>query len=163
MTHHNQIGGDHYDNGLPEQWIDLMSVYQLPASEATAIKYVLRHRRKKGLQDLFKAMDYTKNLIHHFGGSAVANTNEMHIPQNRNYEVVLNYLKRVDALGREDHHITADEQGFCLLIIQGYYEKALEALCDIVKNAYSDHSAFEGLNVLNQAAIEGVFKIAKNQ
>lgn len=56
-----QIGGDHYGDSL--QPIDLIDAGDVPFSEGSIIKYVFRHRRKNGVEDLKKARWFLDRLI----------------------------------------------------------------------------------------------------
>jgi hypothetical protein len=57
-----QVGGDHYKTpGLPDlAWF--CHQHKLPFLEASAMKYLFRHRRKGGAQDLDKAIHYIELL-----------------------------------------------------------------------------------------------------
>jgi hypothetical protein len=57
-----QVGGSHYA-GTAIQHVTFCQRNRIPWCEANAIKYVLRHRRKNGRQDLEKAMHYLELLI----------------------------------------------------------------------------------------------------
>ncbi|MCC8175137.1 MAG: DUF3310 domain-containing protein [Bacteroidales bacterium] len=59
-----QIGGDHYTR-LAIQPIDFILGNNLGFCEGNVIKYVCRHRRKNGRQDLEKAIHYLQMLIAH--------------------------------------------------------------------------------------------------
>ena len=52
-----QIGGDHY-KGVSIQCYQFCTLNRIPFTLAGAIKYVTRHRKKGGLEDLKKAMHY---------------------------------------------------------------------------------------------------------
>lgn len=56
-----QVGGDHYD--APIQHWDLVVANKIPYLEAQVIKYVMRWRKKNGLQDLEKARHFLEKLI----------------------------------------------------------------------------------------------------
>lgn len=57
-----QIGGDHYKKGRI-QAIEFIHANGLDFCEGSAIKYIARHRRKGGKQDLEKAIHYIQMLI----------------------------------------------------------------------------------------------------
>lgn len=57
-------GSDHYKTGGVEPW-DLIHSAKLNFDEGNIIKYVSRHRRKDGINDLKKAMTYLKALAYH--------------------------------------------------------------------------------------------------
>ena len=56
-----QVGGDHYQ--MPIQPIDFIMKNDIPYAEGNVIKYVVRHRKKNGLEDLEKARHYIDMLI----------------------------------------------------------------------------------------------------
>jgi hypothetical protein len=56
-----QIGGGHYASEL-QHW-DLIERYGIGYLEGCATKYVTRHRKKNGKQDLLKAQHYVQKLI----------------------------------------------------------------------------------------------------
>lgn len=56
-----QIGGDHYD--MPIQPVEFSIKNGLGFAEGCVVKYISRHRRKGGLQDLLKAKYYVQILI----------------------------------------------------------------------------------------------------
>lgn len=59
-----QIGGEHYNCGSEgmEPW-DIIRAWNLDYWEGNALKYLLRWRRKGGVQDLEKAKHYIEHLI----------------------------------------------------------------------------------------------------
>lgn len=58
----SQIGGDHY-KGDKIQWVEFVHANRMPAIEAMALKYLMRWRKKGGVQDLRKAKHYIELLI----------------------------------------------------------------------------------------------------
>jgi len=56
-----QVGGDHYN--MPIQHVEFCYHNQIPYIESNIIKYIVRHDRKNGLQDLEKAKHYIDILI----------------------------------------------------------------------------------------------------
>ena len=56
-----QIGGNHYQ--LPIQPIDFITKNKLGFIEGNIIKYVVRHDKKNGLEDLEKAKHYLEMLM----------------------------------------------------------------------------------------------------
>lgn len=56
-----QVGGSHYIS--PLQHVEFCQVNRLPWCESAAIKYVLRHRKKNGKQDIQKAIHYLELLM----------------------------------------------------------------------------------------------------
>lgn len=57
-----QVGGAHYKD-LAIQPIDFIMANNLGYCEANAIKYICRHHKKNGKQDLEKAIHYLQMLI----------------------------------------------------------------------------------------------------
>jgi len=53
----SQIGGSHY-KGDKIQHFTIAMENKIPWAEAAAMKYVMRHRKKNGVQDLDKALHY---------------------------------------------------------------------------------------------------------
>ncbi len=61
ITTKTQEGGDHYQ--FPIQPIEYTLKNKLSFCEGNVIKYVTRHRKKNGLEDLKKAMQYLNFLM----------------------------------------------------------------------------------------------------
>lgn len=59
-----QVGGSHYD--MPIQPIDFITKNKLGFIEGNIIKYVVRHDKKNGLEDLQKAMHYLQMLMEEY-------------------------------------------------------------------------------------------------
>lgn len=59
---HKQVGGDHYQ-GTSMQPFDVIDAFGLDFYEGSAIKYLLRWRKKNGVEDLEKAKHYIEILI----------------------------------------------------------------------------------------------------
>jgi hypothetical protein len=59
-----QVGGDHYKGAATEPW-DYILQHNLGYLEGNIIKYVTRHTKKNGLEDLKKAQHYLQKLIEH--------------------------------------------------------------------------------------------------
>ena len=55
-----QVGGKHYRTGV-QHW-DFVAANRLPYFEAQISRYVARHAKKNGAEDLRKAYHYTKKL-----------------------------------------------------------------------------------------------------
>jgi hypothetical protein len=58
----HQEGGSHYKK-MAIQPIDFIYFNDIPFIEGNIIKYILRHRKKNGLEDLKKAKHYLEILI----------------------------------------------------------------------------------------------------
>ena len=56
-----QIGGSHY--ATPIQHWDLVLKNNIPYLEAVAIKYIMRHAKKGGREDLLKARHYIDKML----------------------------------------------------------------------------------------------------
>lgn len=56
-----QHGGSHYKDKI-QVW-DFVSQNDIPYLEGNVIKYVARHKRKNGIEDLHKAKHYLEKLI----------------------------------------------------------------------------------------------------
>jgi hypothetical protein len=57
-----QVGGDHYKGG-DMQPIDVIDAFSLDFYEGSALKYLLRHRKKNGKEDILKAIHYLQLLL----------------------------------------------------------------------------------------------------
>lgn len=57
-----QVGGDHYKDRTIQPW-DFIVSNGLGFLEGNIIKYVSRHKKKAGVQDLLKAKHYLEKLI----------------------------------------------------------------------------------------------------
>lgn len=57
-----QVGGGHYKGNEIEHW-DLVDMYQWDYFQAQIIKYVMRHKKKKGPEDLQKAIHFLEKYI----------------------------------------------------------------------------------------------------
>jgi hypothetical protein len=56
-----QVGGSHYEQ--PIQPIEYIEANNLPYAEANVVKYVSRHKRKNGAEDIRKAIWYLKRIL----------------------------------------------------------------------------------------------------
>lgn len=61
MSEVKQVGGTHYKTSGDQHW-DLIDRYDIPYLEATASKYVVRWRKKNGVEDLEKAVSYLEKV-----------------------------------------------------------------------------------------------------
>lgn len=57
-----QVGGDHYKNGKM-QVFDVWDAFELDPYEASAVKYILRHKKKNGREDIEKAIHYLQVVL----------------------------------------------------------------------------------------------------
>ena len=61
-TKDNQVGGDHYKNcGI--QPIEYIKANDLDYCAGNVIKYVTRHRKKNGREDIEKAIQYCQFIL----------------------------------------------------------------------------------------------------
>ncbi len=60
-TSEKQVGGTHYKGGL--QPIDVIDAWGLDFYEGSALKYLARHRKKNGREDIEKAIHYLELLL----------------------------------------------------------------------------------------------------
>lgn len=58
----SQVGGNHYKDDKI-QWVEFVHTNQMPAIEAMILKYLMRWRKKNGVEDLQKAKHYLEMLI----------------------------------------------------------------------------------------------------
>ena len=60
-----QVGGDHYKQTTLQPW-DVISAWSLDPWLANVVKYVQRHQRKNGREDLQKAVLYLEYVIENY-------------------------------------------------------------------------------------------------
>ena len=60
----DQVGGNHYRN-KPIQPIQYIMENKLGYCEGNVIKYVTRHQEKGGAEDIRKAIQYLKFILHY--------------------------------------------------------------------------------------------------
>lgn len=58
-----QVGGSHYQTPSGMQPFDVIDAFGLDFYEGNALKYLLRWRKKNGVEDLKKAQHYINVLI----------------------------------------------------------------------------------------------------
>lgn len=70
MDYVNIVGGGdimnrpkHYENTTEIDVIEFCNIYNLDFIEGNIIKYVVRYKKKDGIEDLNKAKDYLDRLI----------------------------------------------------------------------------------------------------
>jgi len=56
-----QVGGSHYQ--LPIEPIDYIVKNDIPYREGNVIKYVTRHKKKNGKEDIMKAIHYLEMIL----------------------------------------------------------------------------------------------------
>lgn len=66
-----QVGGDHYKTGGLQHW-DLVQMFQWDYFQGQITKYLMRWRKKNGLEDLEKARHYLDKYIEVERGKAEA-------------------------------------------------------------------------------------------
>jgi len=62
MANSYQVGGNHYRDCDVQPW-DIIDMYGLGYFDGNAVKYLLRWRRKNGVEDLRKAIHFIEKLI----------------------------------------------------------------------------------------------------
>lgn len=67
-----QVAGSHYNGGKVQHWDYVQQALDGRYLEGNITKYVTRHRKKNGLQDLQKAEHYLDKLIEEFRAGHVA-------------------------------------------------------------------------------------------
>lgn len=70
-----QVGGEHYKTGGLEHW-DIVHQFQLDYFQGQITKYVMRWRKKNGIQDLKKARHFLDKYIELAEDSALQGTPE---------------------------------------------------------------------------------------
>jgi hypothetical protein len=60
-----QVGGNHYKETTLQPW-DVISAWSLDPWLANVVKYVQRHQRKNGREDLEKAVHYLEYVIENY-------------------------------------------------------------------------------------------------
>jgi hypothetical protein len=63
-TGDKQVGGDHYQ--MPIQPIEFIVANDIPYREANVIKYVCRHYKKAGADDIKKAIHYLEMILEEY-------------------------------------------------------------------------------------------------
>ena len=61
-----QVAGTHYD--MPIQPAEFFAVNKIPFLEGSCMKYVLRHDKKNGIEDLRKASHYLEMMAELYYG-----------------------------------------------------------------------------------------------
>jgi hypothetical protein len=61
-AYEKQVGGEHYNVRRIQHW-DYVIANQMPYLDAQAFKYIDRHARKNGKQDLQKAIHFIEKMI----------------------------------------------------------------------------------------------------
>lgn len=56
-----EVGGSHYQQ--PIQVWDFIYANNIPFDEGSAIKYLCRHKKKNGAEDIRKAISYCKHIL----------------------------------------------------------------------------------------------------
>ncbi len=71
----NEVGGSHYKK-LKISPVEYIRANNLDFFEGNVIKYVTRHRRKNGAEDILKAVDYLRMILKDEYGLVVKITQE---------------------------------------------------------------------------------------
>jgi len=64
-----QVGGDHYNMAI--QPIEFIVANDISYREANVIKYVVRHKKKNGKEDILKAMHYLEMILEEYDHAAI--------------------------------------------------------------------------------------------
>ena len=64
-----QVGGDHYNMAI--QPIEFIVENDISYREANVIKYVVRHKKKNGKEDILKAMHYLEMILEDYDHAAI--------------------------------------------------------------------------------------------
>ena len=124
MTDPKQVGGDHYESGAKTQWWQLTAELGIEFNEGCIVKYILRYRRKNGIEDLEKAVTYVDNLLR-----CKPNLYEDMNPSEaflRSHKAgaVDTFLYGLNQVEDESHHVTETEKQAILAVIRGEYKTA---------------------------------------
>ena len=57
-----QVGGDHYRTGVVQHW-DFVHMHDIKYHEAQVIRYIMRHHRKNGAEDVKKAIHFCHKIL----------------------------------------------------------------------------------------------------
>lgn len=87
VTKRGQTGGGHYDE-MAIQPIDFIHANKLTYEEGNVVKYVVRHRRKNGAEDIQKAIDYLTLIL------------ELDYGQGRADKKVQDFEDRIEAVNK---------------------------------------------------------------
>lgn len=71
-ANNKQVGGTHYAEGGEVQHWDFIAMNNLSYLVGCATKYITRHRKKNGRQDLEKALHYVEKLAELHAAGAIA-------------------------------------------------------------------------------------------
>ena len=58
---YKQVGGTHYDQKI--QHVDFVVANEIPYMDAQVMRYICRHDRKNGAEDVRKAMHYCEMIL----------------------------------------------------------------------------------------------------
>lgn len=94
-----QVGGNHYTTAT-QHW-DVMSYYHVHYLCATATKYIVRARRKNGVQDYEKALHYIEKAIEWLGTPILPTSSRRLMPHDVPIMVIYDMIR--------DYSLTNDE------------------------------------------------------
>jgi hypothetical protein len=119
-----QVGGTHY-RSVKQLW-DLIGEHYGPAYFiAAATKYVTRHRKKNGAQDLEKAAHYIEKLKELYLAKSLKLVNGPSC-------AVLNEWYRVNDFG-------AKEERICTLVFQAYSAEHLQDAINLINELIAEY------------------------
>lgn len=106
-----QHGGDHYKGAAYEHW-DLAYDLKLPYLPGVASKYIVRWRKKNGVEDLNKCIHYIEKIIE-------VKQNLLPVPEWDTHELWKKFCKA--------HDLAVVDAEILRLILEGEWGAALEA------------------------------------
>ena len=142
MTTVNDIqhGGDHYRSDY-QHW-DLVLDMNVPYLEGCATKYICRHRKKNGGQDLLKASHYMEKRLERFQSNLLERTRVTswlapyaHIPGCMN---LIAYKKDKFILFRSKNRLTAFEEDLTWRILTWRSEDDLSRIILLARQGAKD-------------------------
>lgn len=124
-----QFGGDHYKTGSVQHW-DVIDDYGYPYLEGCATKYILRHRKKNGLEDLKKARHFMVKIRENIEREG----NRSWVAENLAPDEVINALCEASDCG-------TIERSLCLALLGQLdltqIDLALQLIGELILNCYS--------------------------
>ena len=103
-----QVGGDHYQCSY-QHW-DLVDQHGIPFLEGTASKYLLRYRKKNGLEDLQKSLDYITKIeleLHGHGRTRLHRSAKYPFRKPEHFDVDFAFYLRENRVDDESDQATA--------------------------------------------------------
>jgi len=101
-----QVGGTHYVSKI--QHVSFCQQNRIPWCEAAAVKYLVRHRKKNGLEDLKKARHYVELLIHEDYDTLGREPRKSGVPVDLNplkFRIKVNEFCLANGVGPDEGHV----------------------------------------------------------